>query len=140
MPKRAIISDRLPPPSGHFAQATMVEAGSRLLFISGMLAKGSDGAILGRGDIEAQTRQVCDNLKAAVEAAGGTLEDICRVDVFVRNMEHFPIIHRVRREYFTGAPPASTMVEVAKFTTPDALIEISAIAALPPEHNSRPRD
>ncbi len=130
MPKTVVTSPRLPPPSGHFAQATMVEAKGRLLFISGMLAKGPDGAIIGRGDIEAQTRQVCENLKAAVEAAGGTLDDICRVDAFVRNMEHFPIIHRVRREYFTGTPPASTMVEVAKFTTPDALIEISAIAAL----------
>jgi reactive intermediate/imine deaminase len=131
MPKHVIVSPRLPPPSGHFAQATVVEAKGRLVFISGMLAKGPDGAIVGRGDIEAQTRQVCENLKAAVEAAGGTLEDICRVDVFIRNMEHFPVIHRVRREFFTGTPPASTMVEVTKFTTPDALIEISAIAAVP---------
>lgn len=131
MPKRAIVSDRLPPPSGHFAQATMVEAKGRLVFISGMLAKGPDGGIVGRGDIAAQTRQVCENLKAAMEAAGGTLDDICRVDVYIRNMEHFPEIHRVRREYFTGTPPASTMVEVTKFTTPDALIEISAIAVLP---------
>lgn len=130
MPKRAITSDRLPKPSGHFTQAIEAPAAGRLLFISGMLAKGVDGEIVGRGDIEAQTRQVCENLKAAVEAAGGTLEDICRVDVYIRNMEHFPVIHRVRREYFTGTPPASTMVEVTKFTTPDALIEISAIAVL----------
>ena len=131
MPKRSITSDRLPPPSGHFAQATVVEAKGRLVFISGMLAKGPDGKIVGPGDIEAQTRQVCENLKAAMEAAGGTLDDICRVDVYIRNMEHFPQIHKVRREYFTGTPPASTMVEVTKFTTPDALIEINAIAVLP---------
>ena len=130
MPKRNITSDRLPPPSGHFAQATMVEATGRLLFISGMLAKDAGGNIVGKGDIEAQTRQVCENLKAAVEAAGGTLEDICRVDVYIRNMEHFPEIHAVRREYVTGTAPASTMVEVTKFTTPDALIEINAIAVL----------
>lgn len=131
MAKRNIVSDRLPPPSGHFAQATVVEAKGRLVFISGMLAKGQDGRMVGPGDITAQTRQVCENLKAAVEAAGGTLEDICRVDVYIRNMEHFPQIHAVRREYFPGAPPASTMVEVTKFTTPDALIEINAIAVLP---------
>ena len=132
MPKRAVSSPKLPAPSGHFAQAVEAPAGGRLLFISGMLAKDASGQIVGRGDIAAQTRQVCENLKAAVEAAGGTLEDICRVDVYIRNMDHFPIIHRVRREYFTGTPPASTMVEVAKFTTPDALIEISAIAVLAP--------
>ena len=130
MPKQAVTSSRLPSPSGHFAQATVVEARGRLVFISGMLAKDASGQLVGPGDIEAQTRQVCENLKAAVEAAGGTLEDICRVDVYVRNMEHFPLIHKVRREYFTGVAPASTMVEVSKFTTPDALIEISAIAAV----------
>jgi 2-iminobutanoate/2-iminopropanoate deaminase len=130
MPKRSITSDRLPPPSGHFAQATVVEARGRLVFISGMLAKDREGRMVGPGDITAQTRQVCENLKAAVEAAGGTLEDICRVDVYIRNMEQFPQIHAVRRAYFTGTPPASTMVEVTKFTTPDALIEISAIAVL----------
>jgi 2-iminobutanoate/2-iminopropanoate deaminase len=90
-----------------------------------------DGSITGLGDVEAQTRQVCENLKAAVEEAGGTLDDICRVDVYVRNMEHFERIHKVRREYFTGSPPASTMVEVNKFTSPDYLIEINAIAVLP---------
>ncbi len=131
MPKRSITSDRLPPPSGHFAQATAVEAQGRLVFISGMLAKDASGRIVGRGDIAAQTRQVCENLKAAVEAAGGALDDICRVGVYVRNMEHFAEIHAVRREYFPGDPPASTMVEVSKFTMPDALIEISAIAVLP---------
>ena len=130
MPKQRITAAGLPPPSGHFAQAVLAPPG-RLLFISGMLAKDASGALVGRGDITAQTRQVCENLKAAVEAAGGTLDYICRVDVYVRNMEHFAEIHAVRREYFPGEPPASTMVEVSKFTTPDALIEISAIAVLP---------
>src|SRR3974390_2222962 len=109
----------------------MVEARGRLVFISGMTSRRADGTIAGIGDIEAQTRQVCENLKAAVEEAGGTLDDICRVDVFIRNMEHFDVIHKVRREYFTGVAPASTMVEVNKFTSPDYLIEINAIAVLP---------
>jgi len=130
MPKQQITSDRISKPSGHFSQATMVEARGRLLFISGMTARRADGSIAGIGDIEAQTRQVCENLKAAVEAAGGTLDDICRVDVFVRNMEHFDAIHKVRREYFKAPAPASTMVEVCKMTSPDYLIEINAIAAI----------
>ena len=130
MPKRNIVSDRLPKPSGHFAQATMVEAKGRLVFISGMLAKGADGRMVGLGDIEAQTRQVCENVKAAVEAAGGTMDDICRVDVYVRNMEHFDKIHKVRREYFKAPAPASTMVEIVKMTSPEYLIEINAIAVI----------
>jgi 2-iminobutanoate/2-iminopropanoate deaminase len=130
MPKRQVTSDKIGRPSGHFSHATIAEAKGRLLFISGMTARKADGTMAGVGDIETQTRQVCENLKAAIETAGGTMEDICRVDVYIRNMEHFPLIHKVRREYFPAPPPASTMVEVVKMTSPDALIEISAIAVL----------
>ena len=130
MPRQAITTDKAPKPGGHFAQAIAVEATGRLVFISGMVAQRPDGSIAGVGDIEAQTRQVCENVKAAVEAAGGTLADVCRVDVYVRNMEHFDAIHKVRREYFTGIAPASTMVEICKMTSPDYLIEINAIAVL----------
>jgi len=130
MPKQQITSVKIRQPSGHFSQATMIEARGRLVFISGMTARRPDGTVAGIGDIEAQTRQVCENLKAAIEAAGGTMDDICRVDVYVRNMEHFDQIHKVRREYFTAPAPASTMVEVTKMTSPDYLIEINAIAVV----------
>jgi 2-iminobutanoate/2-iminopropanoate deaminase len=129
MAKQQISSERLGRPSGHFSQATMIEARGRLVFISGMTSR-RDGTIAGVGDIEAQTRQVCENLKSAAEAAGGTIDDICRVDVYIRNMEHFDTIHKVRREYFKEPLPASTMVEVVKMTSPDYLIEISAIAVI----------
>ncbi|MGJ7574817.1 RidA family protein [Variovorax sp. RB2P76] len=128
--KQQISSPALAQPNGHFSQATVADAKGRLLFISGMTARAADGTITGVGNIELQTRQVCENLKAACEAAGGNLKDICRVDVYVRNIEHFDIIHKVRREYFASPVPASTMVEVAKMVKPDYLIEISAIAVL----------
>ncbi|HEX9432325.1 MAG TPA: RidA family protein [Burkholderiales bacterium] len=128
--KNPVTSDKIRQPSGHFSQAIEIEARGKLVFISGMTSRRADGTVAGVGDIEAQTRQVCENLKAAVEAAGGTIDDICRVDVYVRNMEHFDKIHKVRREYFKAPAPASTMVEVSKFTSPDYLIEISAIAVL----------
>jgi len=131
MPRQQIASTALAQPSGHFSQGIIVEARGRLVFISGMVALRADGSIAGVGDIEAQTRQVCENVKTAVEAAGGTLADICRVDVHVRDMAHFPIIHVVRRSYFPDPPPASTMVEISAFTHPDYLIEMSAIAVLP---------
>ena len=130
MAKRQIQSDKIRQPSGHFSQAIAIEAKGKLVFISGMTSRRADGTIAGVGDIEAQTRQVCENLKAALEAAGGAMDDICRVDVYVRNMEHFEKIHKVRREYFKNPPPASTMVEVSGFTSPDYLIEINAIAVV----------
>ena len=130
MTKRQVQSDKIREPSGHFSQAIAIDAKGKLVFISGMTSRRADGSIAGVGDIEAQTRQVCENLKSAVEAAGGSMDDICRVDVYVRNMEHFDKIHKVRREYFKAPPPASTMVEVTKMTSPEYLIEISAIAVI----------
>ncbi len=130
MAKTQISTDRLRQPNGHFSQATMIEARGNIVFISGMTARHSDGSISGIGNVEIQTRQVCENLKSAVEAAGGTLEDICRVDVYVRNIEHFDTIHKVRQEYFKAPLPASTMVEVSKMVSPEYLIEISAIAVI----------
>jgi 2-iminobutanoate/2-iminopropanoate deaminase len=128
MTKRQIRTDNVREPMGHFSQAIEVDAKGKLVFISGMTARRADGSIAGIGDIEAQTRQVCENIKAAVEVAGGTMDDICRVDVYVRNIEHFDKIHKVRREYFKSPPPSSTMVEVTKMVSPDYLIEINAIA------------
>jgi len=130
MPKVQIKSPKLRQPNGVFSHATAIEATGRFVFISGMTARRPDGSIAGIGDITEQTRQVCENVKAAVEAAGGTMDDICRVDVYVRNMENLAPIHKVRREYFPSPPPASTLVEVSKFTHPDYLIEMSAIAVV----------
>ena len=130
MSKEVVRSDKIRTPSGHFSQAIAVEPKGKIVFISGMTARRADGSIAGVGDIEAQTRQVCENLKSAVEAAGGTMDHICRVDVYVRNIEHFEAIHKVRREYFRTPAPASTMVEVTKMVHPDYLIEINAIAVI----------
>jgi 2-iminobutanoate/2-iminopropanoate deaminase len=130
MPKREISSDKIRKPSGVFSHATVIEAEGRIVFISGMTARRPDGTIAGIGDITAQTRQVCENITAAVEDAGGTLDDVCRVDVYIRNMEHFQAIHEVRQQYFKPPLPASTMVEISKMTSPEYLIEINAIAVV----------
>jgi reactive intermediate/imine deaminase len=130
MGKTQVSTEALRSPNGVFSQATTIEATGRLVFVSGMTARQPDGGIAGVGDIREQTRQVCENVKAAVEAAGGTLADICRVDVYVRNMEDFAKIHEIRAQYFTEPLPASTMVEVSKLAHPDYLIEINAIAVI----------
>jgi len=117
-------------PAGHWTTVTTARPG-KLVFVSGLTAKDEQGRIVGTGDVGAQTRQVCENLKRALEAAGGKLSDIVRVDVFIKEMAGFEQIHAVRREYFGPNPPASTMVAVTAFTHPDMLIEINAIAVLP---------
>ena len=86
MAKQEISTSNLRTPNGHFSQATTIEAKGKLVFISGMTARKPDGTIAGIGDVSEQTRQVCENIKAAVEMAGGTLADVCRVDVYVRTL------------------------------------------------------
>ncbi|MCC6534740.1 MAG: RidA family protein [Burkholderiales bacterium] len=117
-------------PTGHWTTVTVARPG-KLVFISGLTAKNESGEIVGRGDVGAQARQVCENLRVAMRAAGGDLADIVRVDVYIKEMTGFARIHEVRRELFGPNPPASTMVAVCAFTHPDMLIEINAIAVLP---------
>ncbi len=117
-------------PKGVWSVATVANPG-RLIFVSGLLAKDEQGSIVGVGNISAQTEKVIENLRQALEAADATLDDVVRVDVYIRDMSHFAEIHAVRRRHFPVDPPASTMVEVSRFTDPSALIEMTAIASVP---------
>lgn len=132
MSDKVIVSGRkLSPPLGVYSHAVRIPPGRGLLFISGLTARDSDGRTVAPGDIKGQTRQVLENMKALLEEAGATLEDIVKVTVFVRNVDDFARIHEIRREYFPHDPPASTMVEVSRLVHGDLLIEIEAIALLP---------
>ena len=129
--KHQVKTDRIVEPGTHFSQAITVEARGRLVFISGMTARRPDGTIAGIGDIEEQTRQVCENIRSAVEAAGGALDDVCRVDVYLKNIGDRERVQKVRRQFWKVTPPASTLVEVSKLASPQFLVEISAIALIP---------
>src|SRR4051812_49938750 len=100
MPKKQVTSSKIRQPTGHFSHATMIEARGRLVFISGMTSRRADGTIAGVGDIEVQTRQGCENLKAAVEADGGNMDEIFPVAVYGRHMEQFDQIHKKRAQLF----------------------------------------
>lgn len=130
-PLREVVPvEGLAKPKGVWSVAIRANPG-QLVFVSGLLSKNAAGEVVGTGDIAAQTEQVLDNLRTALEAAGGTLADIVRVDVHVRDITQFNTIHAVRRRYFPQDPPTSTMVEVSRLTDERCLIEISAIAVLP---------
>ncbi|MGB3414718.1 MAG: RidA family protein [Microbacteriaceae bacterium] len=124
-----IVSEDLAAPNGNFAQAMKVTGAQSFVFVSGMTARNKEGGVTGVGDVVAQTHQVCQNIKSVLEAAGGEMKNIMRVDVYVRNMEDFKASHEVRKMYFPQNP-ASTMVEVSKFVNKDYLIEINAIAVI----------
>lgn len=98
-------------------------------FVSGQIAARSDGTLV-IGDFAAETRAVLDNVRAGVEAAGGTLSDICKTTVFLMNAALFEPMNAVYREYFKPPSPVRSTI-VAPLSNPDLRIEIEAIAYLP---------
>src|SRR5919201_5619730 len=127
MQRTIVRSDKLAKPAGIFSPGVKVPAGE-LIFVSGQVARNAAGETVGRGDIRAQTRQALENVKAVLEAAGATMDDIAKVTVFVTDVRHLAAIHEVRAEYFLKDYPASTLVEVKSLVSPELMIEIEAIA------------
>ena len=112
-----------------FPHAVSVE-GKRLICVSGQLAWDKDGNAVGVGDMRAQFRQVGENIKAALAAAGAGLEDIVKTNTYVTDMDAFFRCVDIRHEYFGPGFPTSTTVEVSRLADPDAMIEIEAIAVI----------
>jgi reactive intermediate/imine deaminase len=128
MERKTITTEKAPVPKNLYVQAVEVKGG-RLLFLSGQVGRDRNDQVA-KGDIEAQTRQAFENIKAILEAAGGRFDQIVKVQFFVRDMAYWRLINEVRKEYFTGELPASTFIEVNRFVEPDWMIEIDCIAAL----------
>ena len=130
MAKTILESPKLSKPSGVFSSGVKVPAG-QMVFVSGQVSRNAQGETVGKGDIRAQTRQTMENVKAVLESAGATMDDVVKVTVFVTNVEEqFTGIHEVRAEYFKSDYPASTLVEVKSLVSKDLLIEIEAIAVI----------
>ena len=84
------------------------------------------------GPILAQSWFVLDRIRSTVEAAGGRMDDVFKLVQYFRNLDHFPYYSRVRKLFFSGEPPVSTVVEVgAMLPTADILVEVEATAFLP---------
>jgi 2-iminobutanoate/2-iminopropanoate deaminase len=115
-------------PISHFTH--VVKAG-RLVFVSGCVATDGQGRTVGGGDVLAQARQVHENLKTCLAAAGATFADVCKVTVFLRNVADREKVNVARQEYFGTHRPASTLVEISRLVRDDLLVEIEATAVLP---------
>jgi 2-iminobutanoate/2-iminopropanoate deaminase len=115
--------------AGHVLYSHVVVAeGQRMIFISGQLARDRQGNVVGKGDMRAQLRQVGENIKAALEAAGATLNDLVKTTTYVTDIEEFFKHVEVRMEYFGAALPTSTTVEVRRLAHADFLVEVEAVA------------
>jgi 2-iminobutanoate/2-iminopropanoate deaminase len=114
---------------GAFSSGVEAPAG-RTIYVSGQVSMDAEGNVVGEGDIKLQTQTVLEHVKTVVEEAGGGMEDIVKVTVFIRDMRHYDEIHEVRRKYFEEPYPASSMVEVSALIDPRLLIEIEAVAVV----------
>jgi reactive intermediate/imine deaminase len=98
------------------------------IYVSGQIAYSPEGKLVGEGDIKAQTRQVFQNIKDILAAAGASLSDIIKINTYITDQSKFMEMLDVRREIFANNPPASTAVVVAGLAFPGLLIEVEAIA------------
>lgn len=130
--QRLIAPPSLAAPRG-FSHGILVKGG-QLLFIAGQDASDVDGNIVAPGDLVKQFEQVLRNLNAVVQAAGGTLQDIAKLNVFVRDRRAYVAdlkpIGEVFRRHFNGHYPAMALFEVSGFFRDDALIEMEGVAVL----------
>ncbi len=112
-----------------FPHAVSVE-GKRLIVVSGQLAWDKNGAVVGKSDMRTQFRQVCENIKEALAAAGATWSDVIKTNTYVTNMDEFFKCTDIRQEYFGPGNPTSTTIEVTRLAHPDMWIEIEAMAVI----------
>jgi 2-iminobutanoate/2-iminopropanoate deaminase len=123
-------------PVSHFTH--VVRAG-RLVFVSGCVATDAQGRVVGGHDVVAQTRQVHENIKHCLAAAGATFADVCKVTVFLRDIGDREKVNTIRKEYFGAHRPASTLVEISRLVRDDYLVEIEATAVIPERRASTSR-
>jgi enamine deaminase RidA (YjgF/YER057c/UK114 family) len=116
-----------------YTHVVTVRGAAKTIYISGQVPTNERGEIVGKGDFAAQTRQVYENLKITLQAAGATFQDVVKMTTFVKDykVEYLATLRSIRAEYLPkDDPPASTLVGVQSLYSPDVLIEIEAIAVV----------
>jgi enamine deaminase RidA (YjgF/YER057c/UK114 family) len=128
MPQPQYINpDTIGTPRGY----TQVVKAGNTVYIAGQVSAARDGSVVGKGDPEAQVRQVWRNLEAAVTSAGGTLHNIVKTTTYVTSIDYAAAVRKVRDELFQSAhPPTSTLLVISALASPDFMVEIEAIAVV----------
>ena len=129
MATKVIQPKSLSDPRPRYSQGILA-TGGKLLFIAGQTASDKDGNVVGKGDIEAQTRQVFRNLSAVLEEAGGSLDNLVMTTTYITDRKYREGYNRVRQQQYKKNSPTSTLVIITGLAHPDYLIEINGIAVL----------
>ena len=112
-----------------YSHVVVVQEARKTIYVAGQLARDPQGNVVGKGDMAAQIRQTCENIKAALGAAGATMADIVKTNTYVTDIQEYFKHVGVRMPYFPSLP-TSTTVEVRALAHPDLLVEIEVIAAV----------
>ncbi|MFZ9595483.1 MAG: RidA family protein [Bdellovibrionia bacterium] len=123
-PKKVILTSLAPEPIGPYSQA--VQAGG-FVFCSGQIALDPKTGRVVSPEIEAQTKQVMENVKHVLEAAGCSFESVVKTTIFLKSMNDFPKVNEIYGSYLNHQPPARSTVEVARLPK-DVLVEVEVIA------------
>jgi enamine deaminase RidA (YjgF/YER057c/UK114 family) len=125
--------DTLAKPTAGYSQVAEV-TGGKIVYISGQVALDKVGNLVGKDDLRAQTQQVFENLKAAIESAGGDVGNLVKINIYVVESvdpAQIPAIREIRDKFVnTANPPTSTFVVVKRLVRPEWLIEIEAVASV----------
>ena len=127
MKKRRVSSSAVPePPPQTWSNALVV---GNQVFVAGMTAR-AGAEVVGGDSMYGQPRAIFEKIRHLMEAAGGRMDDIVKVVIFVTDIKNREKVWRARREVFTGDFPVSTLVQVAALASPDIKVEIEAVAHL----------
>ena len=126
MEKRVIQTNQAPQAIGPYSQAILA---GQTLYVSGQIPINPATGEIVEGDATIQAKQCLENLKAIIEAAGGSLANVVKTSVFIKNMDDFSGINEIYGQYFAQPYPARACVEVARLPK-DVLVEVEAIAVM----------
>jgi reactive intermediate/imine deaminase len=101
-----------------------------LVFVSGTVAWGPDGKLVGKGDVYAQAKQTLANIEGYLREAGATLKDVVRTRIYLTDIGRWQEVAQAHREAFGDVRPASSMLEISRLAEPEMLVEIEAVAVL----------
>ena len=103
------------------------------VYLSGQVARMPSGEVVGKGDMRAQIRKICENIKTGLETVGATSEDVVRTVTYVTDIEEYYRCSDERFKYFKTTRPTSTLIQVMRLGLPDYLVEIETEAIIDPE-------
>jgi 2-iminobutanoate/2-iminopropanoate deaminase len=127
--KSTVNTPHAPAAIGPYSQGTICRSGCRLLFTAGQIPIHPITGELAGDTVEAQAHQALENLRAIIEAAGGSLGGVLKVTIFMKNLQDYARINKVYSTYFEDQPPARSAVEVSRLPK-DVLLEIEAVVEL----------